>query len=153
MEITDNNTFPANAYYLEYKFIPQLLDLIKSRQISPKILVDTSIWEKLITELGGTIIGYNMSDIKLSVTKLSESHVMIIYIFPEPKVAPEAKYGAIVADLKSSKSNYLTLELSVDGDWFLGSTDSGCHFNYGKTYHELGIEEFGQMAVSFFPTQ
>lgn len=153
MESNDNNTFTANAYYLEYKFIPQLLGLIKGRQISPKILVDISMWEKLIGELGGALKGYNMNDIKFTVTKLSESHVLIIYVFPEPKVAPEAKYGAIVADLKSGKSEYLTLELSVDGDWFLGSTGSGCHFNYGKADHELSIEEFGQMAVSFFPAQ
>jgi hypothetical protein len=57
---------------------------------------------------------------------------LIIYQFPEPKVAPEAKYGAVLLNTNTLDSNYYTLEMSVEDRWFYGGVSEDRHLNYGK---------------------
>lgn len=62
---------------------------------------------------------YNYGDYKL-----------IIYQFPEPKFAQEAKYGAALMHIKTLKIAYYTLAMTHNGKWAYGSLSTECHNKY-----------------------
>ena len=57
---------------------------------------------------------------------------MVVYQFPEPKFAPEAKYGIVLLDKNTHKGNYYTLEMSHDNMWYYGGVAENRLLNYGE---------------------
>ena len=69
---------------------------------------------------------FSFEEIKAEIKKISEEKGRICLTFPYPKCAPLAKY-AVIDLLASGRTNYYTLEMSLDDTWVLGSQDVHRH--------------------------
>ena len=56
----------------------------------------------------------------------------VVYQFPEPQAAPEAKYGAVLINTRTLEYQYYTLEMSNDDLWCYGGVKDEQHLNYGE---------------------
>lgn len=133
----------TSNYYLEYRFIPQLLDWFKKGEVPVQALVDTKWWEKLFhdnnmeVELAGFSVG--IYDECANIVPLKQGR-FIAYVFPLITMPPEAKYGVI--DIENKK--YYTLESDISGKWAVGSQNLEVHSLMHWAAKELSLEEFIQ---------
>ena len=122
-------------YYLEYRFIPELLQMVECGQIQPGYLYNVNPWRPWI-ERENVGFDFDWESLSVEIIKLDDSKDIIFYKFPIPEQTPEAVWGAIVLNVKSYKGCYYTLEASYNENWVLGSTSidntgNKTHFNYG----------------------
>ena len=131
----------TSNYYLEYRFIPQLLDRYRKGEIPIQALVDMKWWEKLFhdntmeVELEGLEIGIYDEDSNLV---FMDKGRFIAYTFPPIVMPPEAKYGII--DIE--KKEYYTLESDYSGGWAVGSQNMDAHLLLHWAEKELSLNEF-----------
>ena len=122
-------------YYLEYRFIPELLHMVECGQIQPGYLYNVNPWRPWI-ERENVGFEFDWESLNVEIIRLDDSKDIILYKFPIPEQTPEAICGAIVLNIKSYKGCYYTLEASYNGKWVLGSTSIDSighktHSNYG----------------------
>lgn len=129
-------------YYVEYKLIPHFVEMFKDQPDKSSQIVLT-IYENLITLQNhlravdllafGNVSGEVCGDI--------DNECLVVYEFPKPFEMPLAKYGAIYFNRAQLKYQYWTLELSLKGNFVLGSMSAEGHANYGQRAN-LSKEEF-----------
>lgn len=138
-------------YFLEYRYIPSLIERCKALEAPLKLLSDISQWKKefelnnheinldelsveVIDELGVA------EDSKESRGKIA-GHYYVVYTFPTIEMPPEAKYGIIDFNATSRTFNYYTLESDMEDDvWYIGSQDMETHGNLGQCKEMTKVE-------------
>ena len=119
-----------------YKAIPMLIEAIASGDYAVEALTDEE-WirsniQKRCQSAGGR---EEWNKFKINRVERYGDYKLIVYEFPEPKIAPEAKYGAILLNTQTLQADYYTLEMSVGGIWFYCGVTKEQHLNYGETEH------------------
>ena len=119
-----------------YKSIPMLIEAIASGSYAVEALTDEE-WirsniQKRCQSAGGR---EEWNKFKINRVERYGDYKLIVYEFPEPKIAPEAKYGAILLNTQTLQADYYTLEMSVGGIWFYCGVTKEQHLNYGETEH------------------
>lgn len=138
----DYKAIHDEMYYVEYKLIPHFVEMFKDQPEKASQIVLT-IYENLITLQNhlravaplafGNVSGEVCGDI--------DNECLVVYEFPKPLDMPLAKYGAIYFNRAQLKYQYWTLELSMNGNYVLGSMSAEGHANYGQRPN-LSKEEF-----------
>ena len=129
-------------YFLEYRFIPDLIEQVKQERNPLESLIDLG-WmkETLINnrvEIDWDSFSVDVYDASFNKTTL-EGGKYIAYTFPPIVSVPEAKYGVI--DVKTKK--YYTLESDYsDGYWAIGSQDVNGHALIEMIQEDMSLEEF-----------
>ena len=129
-------------YYVEYKLIPHFVEMFKAQPKKASQIVLT-IYENLVTlhnhlrEVDPLAFG-NVSG---EVCGQIDNECLVVYEFPKPFDMPLAKYGSIYFNSTQLKYQYWTLELSMHGNYVLGSKTTEGHANYGQRPN-LTKEEF-----------
>ena len=59
--------------------------------------------------------------------ELDEGNTILLYTFPQPEDATEARYGAVLINQSTKDLNYFTLEASYGDIWAVCSRDTSMH--------------------------
>ena len=129
-------------YYLEYRFIPDLLEQVKQGRNPLLSLIDIRWMKEVLTNNNVDIdwdgFSVDVYDELYSRTSLDKGKY-IAYTFPKIISVPEAKYGVI--DIGAMK--YYTFESdSIDGYWAIGSQDIDKHSLIKMVQVEMSLEDF-----------
>ena len=132
----------GDIYNPEYRLIPNMLQAVKSENLHPNALVDEEWLRSTIqNRCDSNLCKEEWNSFKINRVDKFGDYKLIIYQFPEPKVAPEAKYGAVLLNTDTLDSNYYTLEMSVEDRWFYGGVSEDRHLNYGEA-ESTDLEHF-----------
>lgn len=121
-------------YYLAYRLIPTMLDLLRKKEHNStyRVLWDEEMIRKTIRYKVGYVNETELAKFRvLSVNDYGEIK-QVVYQFPEPQAAPEAKYGAVLINTRTLEYQYYTLEMSNDDLWCYGGVKDELHLNYGE---------------------
>jgi hypothetical protein len=122
----------SDIYNSEYRFIPHMLQAVKSDRLMPDALVDEEwIRKEVQTQCNTKESALEWNNFKINRVQNFGDYKLIVYQFPEPKIAPQAKYGAVLLNTNTLDSNYYTLEMSIEDRWFYGGVSEDRHLNYG----------------------
>ena len=127
-------------YYLEYRFIPGLIEEVKNDRMPLQALVDIEWIKKALSSNNLDICweGFSIDIYDSDYNKTSlENGKYIAYTFPTIAITPEAKYGVIDIESKC----YYTFESSWEG-WVIGSQDVNTHSYIEMVDKELTLKEF-----------
>ena len=123
----------GDIYNPEYRLIPYMLQGVKADSLLPDALVDEEwIRREIQTRCSSNECKEEWNSFKINRVNKFGDYKLIIYQFPEPKIAPEAKYGAVLLNTNTLDSNYYTLEMSVEDRWYYGGVSEDRHLNYGE---------------------
>lgn len=130
-----------NLYEFEYRMLPYLVDKCTKRQVHPVQLADKQF---LIDCVEGSRdrITWKWDDFN-STIKMVDDNVFILYWFPEPDMAPLARFA--VAIIAKAGVSYYTLELDEYENkptWYLCAQDINYHNNFGQVDECKTMEEF-----------
>lgn len=129
----NENNSRGDIYNPEYRLIPRILQGVKTDHLFPDALVDEEwIRREIQTRCSSNECKEEWNSFKINRVNKFGDYKLIIYQFPEPKVAPEAKYGAVLLNTNTLDSNYYTLEMSVEDRWYYGGVSEDRHLNYGE---------------------
>ena len=132
-EVQNEDNSRGDIYNPEYRLIPHMLQRVKSDHLLPDALVDEEwIRREIQTRCSSNECKEEWDSFKINRVNKFGDYKLIIYQFPEPKVAPEAKYGAVLLNTNTLDSNYYTLEMSVEDRWYYGGVSEDRHLNYGE---------------------
>ena len=129
-------------YYLEYRFIPDLLEQVIHGRNPLLSLIDVR-WMKEILNKNNVDIDWDgfsvdVYDELYNKTSLEKGRY-IAYTFPKNVSVPEAKYGVI--DIETKK--YYTFESDIcEGYWAIGSQNVSCHSLIEMVQTDMSLEEF-----------
>lgn len=129
-------------YYVEYKLIPHFVEMFKDQPDKSSQIVLT-IYENLVTLQNHLrkVNPFAFGNVSGEVCGQIDNECLVVYEFPKPFDMPLAKYGAIYFNRAQMKYQYWTLELSMNGNYVLGSMSTERHINYGQKGN-LSKEEF-----------
>lgn len=132
-----------DIYQPEFRWMPDvLLDAVQTKQLVPEALTDEEWLRQNIQErTSSAAMAKEWESFKINRVENYGDYKLIVYQFPEPKVVPEAKYGAVLLNTNSLELNYYTLEMSFDNKWVYGSMTSERHSNYGS-FDTPDLEKF-----------
>ena len=130
-ELTDDEKH-SYRYFLQYKFIPDLVAAVSNGEISPNAILATEGWEEFMKEHVDENFFLEWDELHCDGVKINDTYVVALYLFPKPRQVPEAAFGAVLINTTDNDAKYYTLEYSFDGAWVLGSMDQMTHRNYGK---------------------
>ena len=139
-ELTDNEKH-SYRYFLQYKFIPDLVAGVTKGEISPNSILATEGWEEFMKKHVDENFFLEWDELHCDGVKINDTYVMALYLFPKPRQVPEAAFGAVLINTTDNDAKYYTLEYSFDGAWVLGSMDQMTHRNYGKLENP-GLKSF-----------
>jgi len=128
-------------YFLQYKFIPDLVAGVSKGELSPDTIFQTDDWENFMKKHIDEDFFLEWEELHCDGIKISDSYVMALYIFPKPRQVPDAAFGAVLIDTAINNAIYYTLEYSFNGEWVLGSMNQTEHRNYGNLENP-GLESF-----------
>lgn len=132
-ETQNEDNSRGDIYNPEYRLIPYMLQGVKTDHLLPDALVDEEwIRREIQTRCSSNECKEEWDSFKINRVNKFGDYKLIIYQFPEPKVAPEAKYGAVLLNTNTLDSNYYTLEMSVEDRWYYGGVSEDRHLNYGE---------------------
>lgn len=132
-EVQNEDNSRGDIYNPEYRLIPYMLQGVKTGHLLPDALVDEEwIRSEIQTRCSSNECKEEWNLFKINRVNKFGDYKLIIYQFPEPKVAPEAKYGAVLLNTSTLDSNYYTLEMSVEDRWYYGGVSEDRHLNYGE---------------------
>ena len=130
-ELTDDEKH-SYRYFLQYRFIPDLVAGVSKGEISPNDILATEGWEEFMKKHVDENFFLEWDELHCDGIKINDTYVMALYIFPKPRQVPEAAFGAVLINTTNNDAKYYTLEYSFDGAWVLGSMDQTTHSNYGN---------------------
>ena len=130
-ELTDDEKH-SYRYFLQYKFIPDLVAGVSKGEISPDDILETDGWEEFMKKHVDENFFLEWDELHCDGIKINDTYVMALYIFPEPRQVPEAAFGAVLINTTNYDAVYYTLEYSFDDEWVLGSMNQTTHRNYGN---------------------
>lgn len=111
------NDNKLNRYGLAYSFTLMLLkSALDNQNAGLAAMTDKSFFVFMAEKMNLILDGFSWDDFKIEIDQLDENHPVIFYIFPEPRVEPEAKFGALVLDKTDNMVSYYTLELGLSKD-------------------------------------
>ena len=139
-ELTDDEKH-SYRYFLQYRFIPDLVAGVSKGDISPNSILVTDGWEKFIKKHVDKDFFFEWNELHCDGIKINDTYVMALYIFPKPRQVPEAAFGAVLINTTNNDAKYYTLEYSFDGAWVLGSMVQTTHLNYGNL-EKPGLRSF-----------
>lgn len=139
-ELTDDEKH-SYRYFLQYKFIPDLVAGVTKGEISPNSILATEGWEEFMKKHVDENFFLEWDELHCDGVKINDTYVMALYLFPKPRQVPEAAFGAVLINTTDNDAKYYTLEYSFDGAWVLGSMDQMTHRNYGKLENP-GLKSF-----------
>lgn len=139
-ELTDDEKH-SYRYFLQYKFIPDLVAGVSKGEISPSAILATEGWEDFMKKHVDENFFLEWDELHCDGIKINDTYVMALYIFPKPRQVPEAAFGAVLINTTNNDAKYYTLEYSFDGAWVLGSMDQTTHRNYGSLENP-GLKSF-----------
>ena len=129
-------------YYLEFRFIPGLLEEVKQGRAPLQALVDVG-WMK--ETLSKNNVDFDWDSFRVDVYDESyekttfEKGKYIAYTFPPVTIPPDAKYGVI--DIV--KKEYYTFESDfADGSWAIGNQDINRHSLLEMLQVDMSLDEF-----------
>lgn len=138
----DYKAIHDEMYYVEYKLIPHFVEMFKDQPDKSSQIV-FSIYENLVTLQNHLkkVNPFAFGNVSGEVCGQIDNECLVVYEFPKPFDMPLAKYGAIYFNRMQLKYQYWTLELSMNGNYVLGSMSTERHDNYGQKGN-LSREEF-----------
>lgn len=129
-------------YYLEFRFIPGLLEEVKQGRAPLQALMDIR-WMKETLSQNNIDIDWDSFSVDVydgSYEKTTlEKGKFIAYTFPPITMPPDAKYGVI--DIE--KNEYYTFESDfANGSWAIGNQDVNRHSLIEMLEKDMSLEEF-----------
>jgi hypothetical protein len=105
-------------YSLAYRLIPSALTHLKNGKLSIEDLWNEEWMRDTLRRHEQYVDEAELAKFRvLSVSDYGEIK-QVVYQFPEPQIAPEAKYGAVLVNTRTLECQYYTLEMSDNGLWF-----------------------------------
>lgn len=135
-------------YNFAYQFIPMMVNDLKSDFRLIEFLINKTAMQTLAKHIYGDESSntFDWDQLSIEPHKLNEQYIIVLFVFPEPLMAPEAKFGLIIADCKNDTNprlQYYTLEHpGNDEHWFIGSIDNNMHINFGELEDEPNYKNF-----------
>lgn len=130
----ENSPRRQDIYQPEFRWFPdKVFSKVSSGELVPDVLMaedDLRNWIK--SNLSSAELSKEWDSFKINRVDNYGDYKLIVYQFPEPKVVPEAKYGAVLLNTKSLEIDYYTLEMTYNDKWVYGSMSTERHNNYGK---------------------
>ena len=123
-----------DIYQPEFRWLPDVIfKAVSEERLAPEALVDEEwIRTKIKKGISTSEIAKEWVSFKINRVDNYGDYKLIVYQFPEPKVVPEAKYGAVLMNTKTLEIDYYTLEMTYNGKWVYGSMTTERHSNYGE---------------------
>ncbi len=124
----------SDIYEPEFRWMPDVLfKAVADGRLAPEALTDEDWIRKNIQKgVSSEDIAKEWNSFKINRVDNYGDYKLIVYQFPEPKVVPEAKYGAVLLNTQSLEIDYYTLEMTYNNKWVYGSMSTECHNNYGE---------------------
>ena len=124
----------GDIYHPEFRWMPDVLfKAVADGQLAPEALTDEEWIRKNIQKNAAiSYVAQEWDSFKINRVDNYGDYKLIVYQFPEPKVVPEAKYGAVLMNTQTLAIDYYTLEMTYNGKWVYGSMSPECHNNYGE---------------------
>ena len=113
-ELTDDEKH-SYRYFLQYKFIPDLVAGVSKGEISPNDILATEGWEEFMKKHVDENFFLEWDELHCDGIKINDTYVMALDIFPKPRQVPEAAFGAVLINTTDNDAKYYTLEYSFDG--------------------------------------
>lgn len=125
-----------HIYNPVYRGILSLFENVSTGKIPIEALTDEywirSTIKESIEELYSAKQASDWDSFKINRVESFGEYKLIVYQFPEPKFAPEAKYGAVMLNTTTLAIDYYTMEQSFDGQWAYCGCTTKRHNNYGS---------------------
>lgn len=119
-------------YSLAYRLVPAALSHLKNGKLSIEDLWNEELMRDTLRRHEQYVDEAELAKFRvLSVSDYGEIK-QVVYQFPEPQIAPEAKYGAVLVNTRTLECQYYTLEMSDNGLWFYCGVNGEQHLNYGE---------------------
>ena len=112
----------SDRYFLQYRFIPDLVDDVSKGEISVDDLMDKDWWECSIQLFNDMNFTFEWEELRCEKMKVNDNYEMVVYTFPVPKQTPDAAYGAVLINTANNDATYFTLEYTFGNRWMLCST-------------------------------
>ncbi len=138
---TDIEKRHSDRYYLEYYFIPMLVEGVQTAELEAEAMLHIELWPEFITQHIDQEFEYDWDNLHCEGVELNEEYLLAVYIFPEPEEVPLAKYGAVLINRVTNEAVYYTFEKSINGHWVLGSKSLESHYNYGNV-EDMSLDKF-----------
>lgn len=123
-----------DIYQPEIRWMPDVLfKAVIDGQLAPEALTDEDWIRRNIQKgISSEDAAKEWNSFKINRVDNYGDYKLIVYQFPEPKVVPEAKYGAVLMNTNTLEIDYYTLEKTFNDKWVYGSMTSEQHRNYGE---------------------
>ena len=134
----------SDRYFLQYKYIPDLVADVSTGDLPTDALLDTDWWKSCIELFENEDFYFEWDELHCDKIKVNDDYEMVVYTFPKPRQTPDAAYGAVLINTANSDATYYTLEYSFCERWMLCSMNQGTHRNYGEV-ENIGLENFMEL--------
>ena len=94
-ELTDEEKH-SYRYFLQYRFIPDLVAGVSKGEISPNDILETEGWEDFMKKHVDENFFLEWDELHCDGIKINDTYVMALYIFPKPRQVLEAAFGAVL---------------------------------------------------------
>ena len=123
-----------DIYHFEFRWMPDVLfKAVADGQLALEALTDEDWIRRNIQEnISSEDAAKQWDSFKINRVDNYGDYKLIIYQFPEPKIVPEAKYGAVLLNTKTLEIDYYTLEMTYNDKWVYGSISTERHLNYDE---------------------
>lgn len=123
-----------HIYQPEFRWLPDVVfKAVTDGQLAPEALTDEDwIRTKIQKGVSSEAATKEWESFKINRVDNYGEYKLIVYQFPEPKVVPEAKYGAVLLNTTTRDIDYYTLEKTFNDKWVYGSMSAERHSNYGE---------------------
>lgn len=93
-------------YFLQYKFIPDLVAGVSKGELSPEAILQTDNWESFMKKHVDEDFFFEWDELRCNGIKVNDNYVMAVYIFPKPRQVPEAACGAVLINTTNNDATY-----------------------------------------------
>ena len=89
----------SDRYFLQYKYIPDLVADMLSGKISVDDLMDKDWWECSIQLFKDMNFYFEWDELHCNKIKVDDDYEMVVYTFPKPRQTPDTAYGAALINI------------------------------------------------------
>lgn len=143
---TDANTL--NRYVLAYNLMKMIIGTVMDDfDKRLPLLAEKGYFIELCERMELKLEGFTWDEFTISVENYDDITVFF-YVFPKPQREPQAKYGALLIDIKNKKLAYYTLEMCRKAEtWALGLNKPDTHSLMGMYDMEPTKENFIKLII------
>lgn len=128
----DDENLHHCRYFVEYKFIADLVDEVAKGELQPEVLLNIKGWKEFLENSMGEDFYFEWDEMDCQGATIDDDHLIAMYVFPKPKQVPDVAFGAVVINTKTKKAIYYTLEYTFDDSWMLCTKSKSGHSNFGE---------------------